>query len=571
MSTLVLLVFAGIALIALGAYVTRRRWIGRWLKLPPARCGVTVVHNIPVPMADGTRLLADHYVPKIKAPVPTILIRSPWGRGWKSAPFSVVYMFIAQRFAERGYHVILQDLRSASDAASGGWLVNEARDGHATVAWIGRQPWFDGNLGMWGTSILGYMQWAAAVEAPPFLKALVPVTTASQWYTLIFPDGAFALDTVIRLTQMVNAAGKSLRELMSGGKEQATALAAALQHLPLKEADGVLLGKPDRAYQNWFAQSRRDDPFWQASDHSAKVPQVTAAVHLIAGWHDIFLRGQLADYDALASAGRSPYLTIGPWHHTSPDLAFESVREALQWFEAHLRGHARGLRAQPVRVYVMGADEWRDLTAWPPAAQPASFALHSQGRLLAVPAAAESAPDHYVYDPKDPTPSVGGPLLDPKAAGPQDNSTLEARPDVLCYTTPALESDVEIIGSPRLTLYVCTSAPSTDFFGRVCDVDSDGRSIDVCDGLVRIEPDQRARQQDGSLRLEIELAPTAYRFPRGHRIRLQVSSGAHPRWSRNLGTGEPLGTGTRMVAAEQTIYHDVEHPSVLMLPVVAGG
>ncbi len=556
----------------LGIDLCRRRLIGRWLKLPPALYDVGVERNVSIPMSDGLTLLADHYVPQASESVPTVLIRSPWGRDWSSAPFSVMYMFIAQRFAERGYHVLLQDTRPNTNAADGGWLVNEERDGRDTLDWIGRQPWFDGNLGMWGASILGYMEWAAAVGAPPFLKALVPVTTASQWYTLIFPDGAFALDTALRLSAMTRAAGKSMREMIGGGKKADLALQAALNHLPVSQADALIDAKPDPAYQNWLAQSRRDDPFWRASDLSGRVPQVTAAIHLIAGWHDIFLRGQLADYAALCRAGRAPFLTIGPWHHTSPDLAFASVREALAWFDARLH-HRGSLRDQPVRIAVLGgsATTWREFPYWPPSTQPSRYWLHSHGRLLgeAPNTSSESTVDHYRYDPSDPTPSIGGPLLDANAAGMRDNRALQTRSDILCYTSPALETELEIVGSPRMSLYARSSLDHTDFFARVCDVYPDGRSMNVCDGLVRVAPGKGQPRPDGSLCIEIEMGPIAYHLQKGHRIRLQVASGAHPRWSRNLGTGEPMSIATRMVVADQTIYHDGAHPSVLELPVAS--
>lgn len=235
-------------------------------------------------------------------------------------------------------------------------------------------------------------------------------------------------------------------------------------------------------------------------------------------------------------------------------------------FEAHLKANQKTLRPYLVRVYVMGANEWRNLLAWPPRTEQVVLALHAEGHMLEEPPAADSIPDRYTYDPRNPTPSAGGPLPDPKAAGQQDNAALELRPDVLCHTTPELKNDVEIVGSPRVTLSVCSTADSTDFFGRVCDVHPDGRSMNVCDGMIRIELGRVNRGNDGILSIEIELSPTGYRFLKGHRIRLQVSSGAHPRWSRNLGKGEPLGTATQMATAEQIVYHDLKHPSALSLP-----
>jgi putative CocE/NonD family hydrolase len=182
----------------------------------------------------------------------------------------------------------------------------------------------------------------------------------------------------------------------------------------------------------------------------------------------------------------------------------------------------------------------------------------------------EAPPDRYRYDPADPTPAVGGPLFGLWGKrGAVDNRELESRSDVLVYTTLPLEGDVEIIGPVRLQLYVHSSLEHADFFGRLCDVQPSGESLNVCDGLFRLAPSKGEPQADGRLRVEIDMWATAYRFRRGHRIRLQVSGGAHPRWTRNLGTGEPIATATAILASEQSVYHDQEHPSAMVLPVAA--
>jgi putative CocE/NonD family hydrolase len=195
--------------------------------------------------------------------------------------------------------------------------------------------------------------------------------------------------------------------------------------------------------------------------------------------------------------------------------------------------------------------------------------LHAGGRLAATPPPEDAPPDHYRYDPADPTPNIGGPLIFPPA-GAQDQRPLEARPDVLCYTTDPLPADLEVIGPVRLELYVRSSRAHTDFVGRLCDVAPNGRSVNICEGLTRLEPGCGTPHPDGSLRITVDLYPTAHCFREGHRIRLHVASGGHPRWARKLGTGEPLATGTHMAPATQTIYHDAAHPAVLVLPVTAG-
>jgi putative CocE/NonD family hydrolase len=276
---------------------------------------------------------------------------------------------------------------------------------------------------------------------------------------------------------------------------------------------------------------------------------------------------------------------------------------ALAHFEAHLKLRDTARTAgPPVHVYVLGAREWRSLEAWPPPARPVLYYLHAGGLLAPHPPAEHTPPAHFVYDPADPTPEIGGTMLGPHA-GQRDNRPLEARPDVLSYTSAPLAADLEVIGPVRLDLYVASTVPHADFLGRLCDVAPDGRSLKLCDGLVRVRPGSPAllapttqpavpprRSEDpqwgassaeegargipaplpdGSLHLSIDLWATANRFRAGHRLRLQVAGGAHPRWSRNLGTGEPLATGTAICASRRTVYHDKAHPSALVLPVVS--
>jgi putative CocE/NonD family hydrolase len=564
----------GLGLTGIGLYALRRRVIARLLNLPPARFRVGVERDLRVPMPDGVGLYADHYFPLADGSFPTILIRSYYGRSWDAGgPMGLMYGWLARRFAERGYHVIIQCTRGRFDSEGEVALFADAQpDGRATLDWIARQTWFDGNLGLWGQSYLGYVQWAVVADAPPFLKALAPSITTSQFSSVIHADGAFSLDTSLRWavlvemmdSQKARSKWASLRGLIPSNI--ARRIAPAFRHLPLAEADVVALGYPVDYYQEGLAHPPEDKDHWQAIDHRSAVSRVTVPVHLTSGWYDFLLRELLTDYEALKTAGRMPYLTIGPWAHAELAVTVETLQEGLVWFDAHLKGDRRRLRGKPVRLYVMGAEEWREMESWPPPAQETRFFLQEDERLSLEKPDADSPPDHYRYDPADPTPAVGGSLLMPPA-GPADNRALEARPDVLCYTTSPLANDLDVIGSVRLELYVRSSLAHTDFFGRLCDVYPDGRSINVCDGLFRVEPGKGQPGPDGTLCITIDLWSTAYRFQQGHCLRLQVSSGAHPRWSRNLGTGEPIGHGTRMMVAEQTIYHGRTSPSALILPI----
>jgi putative CocE/NonD family hydrolase len=219
-----------------------------------------------------------------------------------------------------------------------------------------------------------------------------------------------------------------------------------------------------------------------------------------------------------------------------------------------------------VRVFVMGRNRWKNLADWPPPGYaPQRWFLQPTGRLAPQPPGAAS-PDRYRYDPAHPTPAVGGSSLS-RNAGPKDNRAVEARPDVLVYTSARLEHEVEVIGPLRADLFVQASLEHTDFFVRLCDVDPKGRSINISDGLVRLRPGDPTVGDDGVWRITVELWATAHCFKPGHRIRVQVAGGSHPRYARNPGSGEPLATATRLLPAEHTIYHDAAHPSAILLPV----
>jgi putative CocE/NonD family hydrolase len=320
-------------------------------------------------------------------------------------------------------------------------------------------------------------------------------------------------------------------------------------------------------YHLWLEHPEKDDEMWSSIVEHLRPERVTAPAHLVGGWYDFFLRGMLRDYAKLKAAGQQPYLTIGPWHHFSALFSFADLREGLRWFDAHLKGEAGRLRREPVRIFMLGSNKWRDLPDWPPATAVRPFYLSAEQRLTTSAPTGTAAPYRYSYDPSHPTPSLGGNQFS-LSAGAIDNRRWEGRADVLTFTSPPLEQDLEVIGEVRLVLYVTSSLEYTDFFGRLCDVAPNGRSTNVCDGLFRVQPGLGECQPDGTLRIEVDMWATAYHFRRGHRIRLCVASGAHPRWNRNSGTGEPLTTCTDLRIANQAVYHDGKHPSALVLPVV---
>lgn len=565
-----------VGLAGAGLYASRRTLAGRAFGLRPAEHTVAIERDVPVAMPDGVVLYADHLRPRAPGSFPTILIRTPYGRPSEAGALSPLLIPAPLLFAERGYNVVVQSTRGRF--RSGGAFepfVHERADGLATLDWIARRPWFDGSLGMFGASYVGYTQWAVATDAPPFLKAIVPVITSSRFSETFYPDGSFGYESSLRWTnilRLTHLPGRGLDlaavgRLVSSGHE--AALRAAMAGAPFAEADMVTLGERVPFFQRWLDDPDPAGPYWQAVDHDRGLGRIGAAVHLVAGWHDIFLRQQLADYNDLLAAGRSPCLTVLPRAHTDQALQREAVREGLWWFDAHLKGRRELLERRAVRLALMGSREWHEMDFWPPPARAMRLHLQAGGALAVEPPAGGPATSGYRYDPRDPTPAVGGPVLSP-AAGARDQAPVEARPDVLIFTGAPLAADLDVIGHVRLELYAHSSLAHTDFIGRLCDVGPDGRSRNVCEGLIRVEPGVGEPQPDGSLRLSIDLWATAYRFGAGHRLRLHICSGAHPRWSANSGTGEPLRAGAPAGrVAEQTIFHDAHHPSALVLPTVS--
>lgn len=536
------------------------RVIGMLTRVPRAETyDVVVERDLRVAMPDGVVLLADRYYPRLASELPTILVRCPYGR---RGYFGLIF---GRLYAERGFQVVIQGTRGAFD--SGGQLDpfgTEHEDGLATLAWIKQQPWFNGKLATNGLSYLGFVQWAIAHDVSSDVQAMGIQVSTAEFRSQTYAGEAYALDTTLSWTHLMASLEQSraMRQ-MSGASRK---LRPLFSHLPLRDLDELATGKHAAFFQEWLEHNEPGDPYWQSRDFSATVKAITIPINLVGGWYDIFLPWMLRDYRSLREAGRQPYLTIGPWAHSSFGLIKASLHETLAWFRAYLLGDRSRLRQLPVRLFVTGANTWREFPDWPPPGV-VSQRFHLQpGRGLATELPPASEPDHYRYDPTNPTPAVAGPLLMGKAM-PTDNRQLEARPDVLTYTTNPLERDVEVIGPVQVDLFVRSSLEHTDFFARLCDVDQHGKSINVCDALQRLVPGRPDSLPDGTLRVTFDLWPTAHRFRKGHRIRLQVSSGAHPRYARNTGSGEPLATASKLIVADQSIYHDPEHPSGIDLSI----
>jgi putative CocE/NonD family hydrolase len=562
---------------------------------------IRVDHDVPARMRDGTVLRANVYRPLNDERHPVLLTRLPYNKDLPTAT-SVIDPVVAAR---RGYAVVVQDTRGRF-ASEGEWwpFVNEADDGADTIAWASEQPWSDGQVGMFGASYFGFTQWSAAAQQPPALKAMVPfITWADPLNGLSFRGGALELgggvnwnlqmgiDVLIRRHRGdIGALITAVRGLVADIDALGT---KGYWSLPL---DSFAPLKRHDVAPSFFAMMER--PRTQARSAQEAIvgrhERVTVPTFNIGGWYDIFTADTLSNYTRMRALGVRSKLLIGPWSHltrlnpigqrnfgfgaqtTFINLETDLGGLQLRWFDQWLRGIDNGILDEPaVRIFVMGINRWRDLPDWPPPATHTRFFLRSGGQ-LSLDAPRDEAPDVYESDPASPVPTVGGALLmSPEfPSGPWDQRDVEARDDVLTFTSEVLQADLEVTGDVRVELWAISSARDTDFVARLVDVLPDGRAFNLCDGIVRARYRDSADGAQASLiepgrpyLYSIDLWATSNVFLAGHRVRVQVTSSCFPRWDRNPNTGHDFGVDDEMQVARQQILHDAEHPSHIVLPV----
>ncbi|MET0425139.1 MAG: CocE/NonD family hydrolase [Actinoplanes sp.] len=528
------------------------------LGLPVKATPYEVREDVPVPMPDGVTLLANHYRPAgADGPLPVVLIRVPYGR---AGAFGQLF---AAPLARRGLQVFMQATRGTF--GSGGQFrpfTTERDDGLATVAWLREQPWCDGRIAMTGGSYFGHTQWAVAPYADPPLICVSPhITSSNVTSTLFYDHGAPQIQTALTWSAQI---GRQERTILPSPGLKAK-VRRALGRLPLQAVDVTVADAPVPFWRDFVAHAEPGDTFWAQADHDAELARMPP-VSMVTGWWDLFLAGNLADYTALRAAGVPARLVVGPWLHGEPGELRTIAQTDARWLNHHLNDGPAPDGA-PVRVYLQQASRWLEFDEWPPAAtQEQVLHLSGQGRLDPEPGGGE--PSRFTYDPARPTPTVGGPLLQPP--GKQaDNKRVEDRDDVLVFTGSALRADLDVVGPVHATVHVRTELPYADLFVRLCDVDPAGVSRNVVDGIRRLDP--RTLDARNGAAIQVDLFPTAYRFRAGHRIRVQVSGGAFPRYARNMGTAEPFGVATRGRSCDFEISHDPEHPSRIVLPILAPG
>jgi putative CocE/NonD family hydrolase len=575
--------------------------------------------DIPCAMRDGVVLRADVFRPEGAGPFPVLLQRMPYDKAFMGPMVASV-----GPLTEAGYIVALQDTRGryASEGVFEPFR-DDREDGYDTVAWAARLPGADGRVGMFGGSYMGYTQWAAAAARPPALAALAPMVAHGDRYGHTYWGGAFQL--LVFLGWALSAAADEtrrrglevpevvalhrlsqgqIRALVRGDLAEAGQLQGEMERFLLEEArrlplDGYgPLREAAPFFAEWLRHPYRDAYWGERMARPERLSEAPPSLN-IAGWFDIFVDRQLDEYAQLREAagpegGRRHRLIVGPWAHTTsrmrrtgemdcgPDSVLDLVPLYRAWFGHWLKGEPLA-EAAPVRLFVMGANRWRDEETWPLArAVPTDYFLHSGGRantlggdgtLSRVSPAGEER-DQFVDDPRDPVPTHGGAILN-APAGVFDQREVEGRADVLVYTSAPLDGDLEVTGPVRMHLWAATDGPGTDFTAKLVDVRPDGYAANLCDGILRSthrEGDAGPARTEPGVAYEyvIELGPTSNVFRAGHRIRVEVSSSNFPRFDRNPNTGVLPASAVELRPARQTVFHEPGRASRVVLPVVRG-
>ncbi len=562
---------------------------------------VVIERGVTTKMRDGVVLRADIYRPKSDGKFPVLLQRTPYNKS-NGVSFGV-------RAAARGFVAIFQDVRGRY-SSEGDWYTfkHESDDGYDSVEWAAALPYANGKVGMFGGSYVGATQMLAAIAHPPHLAGICPVVTASNYHeNWTYQGGAFE--------QWFNESWTSglAQDTFDRTVGRNTNALLGVQKLPLTSYPLFnFTGSADALYStralapyfiDWLAHPSYDD-YWKSLSIEEHFADIQVPALTVGAWYDIFLGGSLRNFSGIRARGGEAarsgqrLLVIVGGHagggQKIGDIDFGPAAAqwneddvTLNWYEYLFLGKQNNFaKEKPVKIFVMGRNEWREEDEWPLArAQSTKYFLHSDGGANSLrgngslsPAAPRSeSADHYVYDPSNPVPTIGGPLccdgwhLPP---GPRDQRPVEARDDVLIYSTPAFTKDTEITGPVSLELFAKSSAVDTDFTAKLVDVGPDGFAQTLTEGILRTR--YRDSQEKPSLmnpgqiyQLTIDLWSTSNVFLKGHQLRLEVSSSNFPRFDRNLNTGEAAASGEHSVSATNTIYHDSEHASALVLPVVA--
>ena len=557
---------------------------------------LSVTKDVAVPTRDGTALRADLLRPAATGRFPTLVYRTPYGK-----QFALKEGSTFEKAAKRGYAVLIEDVRGRY-ASDGDFLPyqNEGRDGYDTIEWTAQQPWSDGNVGTFGLSYPGAVQWLAAVENPPHLKAMVSAMTFSTPRNFFYSGGVFDgswLDWIWfniapDIRHRKNLPGPQTRK--EAGESWKENHERMQNFLPLG-------GLPDLKqiapfYYEWLAHPPAD-PWWDWAELRDKYGRTHAAVLNFSGWYDEAYGpdGATTNFNGLLSARsaeKNPRTRtiIGPWTHGGeaesksgerdfgPTAPIDYDEMILRWMDRYVRGIGNGVdREKPVRIFVMGENVWRDEDFWPLERAKATFyyltsesASSRIGTLQLTPSKKSAPTSEFLSDPAHP-------VTDPYTAyGAHDYRSLEGREDVLVFDTPPLPADTEVTGPIRVELYVSADVRDFDLWVRVLDVAPDGTAFNLMSPGLDV---LRASYRNGSLtpdllepakvyKLTLDRMLTSNVFRAGHRIGVQISGAFFPHFSRNLQTGESETTSAKTQVGHIRVYHDADHASRIELPTI---
>lgn len=544
---------------------------------------VKIEFNRRVRMRDGVELSADVYRPDAQGRFPVIINRTPYTKT------SAGTLTLAKYFVSHGYVFVAMDVRGRGDS-DGKFdpYVNDGQDGYDTIEWCAVQEWATGRVGTVGGSYNGKIQWLAAVKQPPHLTTMIVLVTPSDPF-VEWPTGQ---PLPMDLSWYHFTAGHVLQNM------EAVDWKKLYLHLPLITMDEAM-GRPNRLWKDEVEHSKLDS-WWEPHRYQNKYEQVRVPVLGISGWYDDEQVGTPLNFIGMTTRGadqklrRSQKMLMGQWPHAvnstaklgevdfGPTAVIDMNAYWLRWFDYWLKGIDNGLMKEPpVRIFVMGENAWRNEDEWPIArTRWMKYYLHSNGLAntlsgdgtLSTAEPANEPTDSYTYDPAHPVPFMTDPSF-AQIGGPDDYRQVEQRADVLVYTSEPLAEDVEVCGPIRVQLSAASSARDTDFMAKLIDVWPSGVAQRLTDGMVRARfrtgMDKPLLIEPGRVYVyDLDLWNTCQMYRKGHRIRLEISSSAFPKYDRNLNTGEALGKTTLMQAAAQKIYHDRRHLSYIVLPIV---
>ncbi len=553
--------------------------------------------NIPVPMRDGINLSADIWLPpssRGSGPWPALLLRTIYDNQ------EARYIGWAREFTNRGYAVIMQDCRGRGDS-DGDWIpyVCELYDGYDTHQWIGEQDWCDGNLGTFGLSYPGFTQTLPATLRSKYLKAVAPIASQQDNYGHHRVNGVIHHNVAFAFLNML---GRSMQYESLKHFDQDT----FFFELPIDTAmEKVSNTHP---YYKGVMEHEQYDEWWSSYSLRDKYPEMAIPSLFITGWFDSLSNENFKLFNGWTKKAKTEdarsktKLIIGPWSHqiapwgrvpmgkngeyadrTFGKQALSDVIEMhMHWYDQRLKGIDTGVDEEaPIKLFVMGKNTWRDEYEWPlERTEWTKFYLSSAGNavdggggLHPEIKTSDRTSDSFIYDPGDPVPSLGSQYQTYDFCGPHDRSHIQRRPDVLTFTTDVLTEDMEITGPISATIWASSDAKDTDFTATLTDLEPDGKAIALCEGIVR------ARFRNGTenpqmmvpgeiYKFEIDMWNTSNSFIKGHRIRIEISSSNFPRYNRNLNSGNPIASDIDITLANQTVYHGIQYPSYINLPVI---